>query len=158
MKSNKRDYLKFWKVIREYFKVRHNLSQADLDMLLYLYSERYFNVSTFREYENIFAWDKHRFYRLIHEGWIELFASKQKGRPAMRSKALYCLSYKAKRMINSIYKKLEGEEIPETMCNNPMFKKNVRFSDKVYRNMIITMNEELKQNKLTGQELRHVPE
>ena len=76
----------------------------------------------------------------------------------MRSKALYCLSYKAKRMINSIYKKLEGEEIPETMCNNPMFKKNVRFSDKVYRNMIITMNEELKQNKLTGQELRHVPE
>jgi hypothetical protein len=158
MKSNKRDYLKFWKVIREYFKVRHNLSQADLDMLLYLYSERYFNVSTFREYENIFGWDKHRFYRLIHEGWIELFASKQKGRPAMRSKALYCLSYKAKRMINSIYKKLEGEEIPETMCNNPMFKKNVRFSDKVYRNMIITMNEELKQNKLTGQELRHVPE
>jgi hypothetical protein len=158
MKSNKRDYLKFWKVIREYFKVRHNLSQADLDMLLYLYSERYFNITTFREYEKIFAWDKKRFYRLIHEGWIELFASRQKGRPAMRSKALYCLSYKAKRMINSIYKKLEGEEIPETMCNNPMFKKNVRFSDKVYRNMIITMNQELKDNRLTGQELRHVPE
>jgi hypothetical protein len=158
MKSNKRDYLKFWKVIREYFKVRHNLSQADLDMLLYLYSERYFNITTFREYEKIFPWDKKRFYRLIHEGWIELFASRQKGRPAMRSKALYSLSYKAKRMINSIYKKLEGEEIPETMCNNPMFKKNVRFSDKVYSNMIITMNEELKQNRLTGQELRHVPE
>jgi hypothetical protein len=158
MKSNKRDYLKFWKVIREYFKVRHNLSQADLDMLLYLYSERYFNITTFREYEKIFVWDKKRFYRLKDEGWIELFASRQKGRPAMRSKALYCLSYKAKRMVNSIYKKLEGEEIPETMCNNPMFKKNVSFSDKVYRNMIITMNEELKQNRLTGQELRHVPE
>jgi len=39
-----------------------------------------------------------------------------------------------------------------------MFKKNVRFSDKVYRNMIITMNEEIKENRLTGQELRHVPE
>jgi hypothetical protein len=158
MKSNKRDYLKFWKVIREYFKVRHNLSQADLDMLLYLYSERYFNITTFRQYEKIFSWNKERFYRLIKEGWIELFASRQKGRPAMRSKALYCLSYKAKRMINSIYKKLEGEEIPETMCNNPMFKKNVRFSDKVYKNMIITMNQELKENRLTGQELRHVPE
>jgi hypothetical protein len=158
MKSNKRDYLKYWKVIREYFKVRHNLGQADLDMLLYLYSEKYFNITTFREYEKIFVWDKKRFYRLISEGWIELFASRQKGRPAMRSKALYCLSFKAKRMINSIYKKLEGEEIPETMCNNPMFKKNVRFSDKVYRNMIITMNEELKENRLTGQELRHVPE
>jgi len=158
MKSNKRDYLKFWKVIREYFKVRHNLSQADLDMLLYLYSERYFNITTFKEYEKIFSWNKERFYRLIKEGWIELFSSRQKGRPAMRSKALYCLSYKAKRMVNSIYKKLEGEEIPETMCNNPMFKKNVRFSDKVYRNMIITMNQELKENRLTGQELRHVPE
>jgi predicted lactoylglutathione lyase len=127
-------------------------------MLLYLYSERYFNITTFKQYEKIFAWDKQRFYRLIKEGWIELFSSRQKGRPAMRSKALYCLSYKAKRMVNSIYKKLEGEEIPETMCNNPMFKKNVRFSDKVYRNMIITMNQELKENRLTGQELRHVPE
>jgi hypothetical protein len=158
MKSNKRDYLKYWKVIREYFKVRYNLSQGDLDMLLYLYSERYFNATTFNKYENIFAWDKERFYRLKSEGWIELFSTKQPGRAASRSKAIYSLSYKAKRMVNSMYKKLEGEEIPETMCNNPMFKKNVRFADKVYRDMIITMNKELKQNRLTGQELRHVPE
>lgn len=158
MKSNKRDYLKYWKVIREYFKVRHSLSQADIDMLLFLYSEKYFNITTFKEYEDLFAWDEHRFFKLKKNGWIELFASRQKGRPAMRSKAMYCLSYKAKRMINSMYKKLEGEEIPETICNNPMFKKNVRYSDKVYRNMIIQMNKEIREKRATGQVQHLVPE
>lgn len=158
MKSNKRDYLKYWKVIREYFKARHNLSQSDIDMLLFLYSERYFNITKFKEYENLFIWDKERFYKLKKEGWIELFASKQPGRPAMRSTSLYSLSFKAKRMIASMYKKLEGEEIPETICNNPMFKKNVRYVDKVYKNMIITMNKEIKDKKITGQLPHLVPE
>lgn len=158
MKSNKVDYLKYWKVIRTYFKVRYKLRQADLDMLLFLYSEKYFNATTFQKYEDIFVWDKTRFTRLKKDGWIELFSSKQPGRPAMRSVAIYSLSYKAKRMIMSMYKKLNGEEIPETMCNNPMFKKNVSYSDKVYREMIKTMNQEIRKNKLTGQEPHHVPE
>jgi hypothetical protein len=158
MKSNQRDYLKYWKVIRTYFKVKHNLSQAEIDMLLFLYSERYFNISTFKEYERLFTWDIKRFHKLKSLGWIELFASKQKGRPAMRSKALYCLSYKAKRMVNSMYKKIEGEEIPETLCNNPLFKKNIKPSEKPYKNMIKIMNKEIRENRLTGQELRHVPE
>lgn len=158
MKSNKRDYLKYWKVIREYFKVKHDLTQSDIDMLMFLYSEKYFNITKFSEYEQLFAWDKERFFKLKKNGWIELFVSKQPGRPAMRSKAIYALSFKAKRMVASIYKKLEGEEIPETICNNPMFKKNVRYSDKVYRNMIIQMNKEIREKRATGQVQHLVPE
>ena len=158
MKSNKRDYLKYWKVIRTYFKVRHNLSQADLDMLLFLYSERYFNSTSYKEYEKLFTWDIQRFDKLKKNGWIEIFASKQKGRPAMRSKALYCLSYKAKRMINSMYKKIEGEEISETLCNNPLFKKNIKPSEKPYKDMIKLMNKEIREHRLTGQEPHLVPE
>jgi hypothetical protein len=86
MKSNQRDYLKYWKVIRTYFKVKHNLTQADIDMLLFLYSERYFNFTTFKEYEKLFTWDIERFEKLKKLGWIELFSTKQKGRPAMRSR------------------------------------------------------------------------
>lgn len=110
MKSNQRDYLKYWKVIRTYYKVKHKLTQADIDMLLFLYSERYFNVTTFREYEKLFTWDVERFEKLKKLGWIELFSSKQPGRPAMRSMALYSLSYKAKRMVASMYKKIEEKK------------------------------------------------
>jgi len=57
-----------------------------------------------------------------------------------KRKALYTLSYKTKRMIDSLYKKLNGEEIPTSPSKNPMFKRNVKYSDKVYRNFIKEMN------------------
>ena len=153
MKSNQDDYLKYWRVIRQYVKIKYNLTQADLDMLLFLYTEDYFSKLKFKEFSELVAWDAGRFNRLLEEGWIENF---RKHRP--RSRGLYNLSYKGKRMITSIYKKLSGEEIPMTAENNPMFKKNVSYSDKVYRNMIKTMNAHTKKNKIKEQLPHHVPE
>jgi len=124
MKSNRSDYLKYWRVIRQYVKVRYGLNQADLDMLLFLYSEKYFGKDKFQEFNELLSWDEKRF----------------------------------NRMIGSIYKKLNGEEIPMTMTNNPMFLKNVDYSDKVYRNMIKYINAEARRARLTGQEPHHVPE
>lgn len=149
----KSDYLKYWRVVAQYVKVKYELTQADLDMLLFLYSEQYFKVSKFREFEQIVPWNPVRFRDLVDKGWIENF------RPGVgNQRAIYCLSYKAKRMIGSIYKKLNGEEIPETTCNNPMFKKNVRYTDKVYRNFIKEMNKANREAKATGQLQHHVPE
>jgi hypothetical protein len=62
-------------------------------------------------------------------------------------KALYELSYKGTRMITEIYKKLNGDEIPTSVSHNPVFKKNVSYADKVYRNMIIIMNATIKQQR-----------
>ena len=50
-------------------------------------------------------------------------------------------------MIGSIYKKLNGEEIPVSPSVNPMFLKNVSYTDKVYRNMIKEMNAFIKQQR-----------
>jgi hypothetical protein len=129
------------------------LKQADLDMLLFLYSEKYFKISKFREFEEIIPWDRGRFGRLVKEGWIENFRPGTKGQ-----RALYSLSYKATRMIVSIYKKLNGEEISELYFNNPMFKKNVSYTDKMYREFIKNMNKANRKAKITGQLQHHVPE
>lgn len=153
MKSNRSDYLKYWRVIRQYVKVRYGLNQADLDMLLFLYSEKYFGKDKFQEFNELLSWDEKRFNRLLTLGWIQNFRPRGQG-----MKGLYALSYKANRMIGSIYKKLNGEEIPMTMTNNPMFLKNVDYSDKVYRNMIKYINAEARKARLTGQEPHHVPE
>jgi len=122
-------------------------------MLLFLYSEKYFKISKFREFEELIHWDRGRFGRLVKEGWIENFRPGTKGQ-----RALYSLSYKATRMIVSIYKKLNGEEISELYFNNPMFKKNVSYTDKMYREFIKNMNKANKKAKLTGQLQHHVPE
>ena len=138
----KSDYLKYWRVIRQFIKSKYGLTQADLDMLLFLYTEDYFSKDKFQEFNELLSWDITRFDRLRRDKWIEVFR-KHMG----KRKALYTLSYKTKRMIDSLYKKLNGEEIPTSPSKNPMFKRNVKYSDKVYRNFIKEMNASIRQQR-----------
>jgi hypothetical protein len=139
--NGRSDYLKYWRVIRHFYKVKHGLDQCDIDMLLFLYSEIYFSRDKFVEYNQLLSWNKTRFNKLLNEGWIEVFRKRMGKR-----RAIYQLTYKCKRTINEIYKKLNGDEIP-TSTHNPMFLKNVSYSDKVYRNMIIEMNKTIQQQR-----------
>ena len=143
----KSDYLKYWRVIRQFIKSKYGLTQADLDMLLFLYTEDYFSKDKFQEFNELLSWDVTRFDRLRRDKWIEVFR-KHMG----KRKALYTLSYKTKRMIDSLYKKLNGEEIPTSPSKNPMFKRNVKYSDKVYRDFIKEMNASIRQQR------HHAPE
>lgn len=137
----KSDYLKYWRVVRYYVKAKYGISQADLEFLLFLYSESYFSKDKFREFDKLISWDKNRFDRLLKEGWICVFRPRKGKR-----KALYELTYKSTRMIQSVYKKLNGDEIPTDLGNNPLFYKNVKSTDKIYRNMILQMNEYVRKN------------
>lgn len=142
MKSNTDDYLKYWRVIRQFAKIKYELGQSDLDMLFFLYSEKYFDKDKFAEFDTLLGWDRNRFESLRNRGWIEVFRQRMGHR-----KAIYKLSTKANRMIRSLYNKLSGEEIPTSNSFNKMFLKNVSYTDKVYRNMIIEMNKTIKQQR-----------
>ena len=139
------NYLKYWRVVRYWVKAKYGLTTGELDMLLFLYSEDYFSKDKFNEFDELLSWNVNRFDKLLRDKWIEVFR-KRSG----KEKALYQLSYKAKRVINSIYKKLNGEEIP-TSKDNPMFLRKVSYSDKVYRNFIIEMNKFIKQQQRLAQ-------
>jgi hypothetical protein len=142
MKSNHDDYLKYWRVIRQYTKIKYGLTQSDLDILFFLYSEKYFDKDKFEEFDTLLGWDKQRFEKLRQAGWIEVFRQRMGHR-----KAIYKLSSKANTMIRLVYNKLSGEEIPVSQSQNRMFLKNVSYTDKVYRNMIIEMNKLIKQQR-----------
>ena len=45
-------------------------------------------------------------------------------------------------MIDNVYKKLNGEKFSESYVNNPIFKHDVKFRDKVYRNYMKKINQE----------------
>ncbi len=126
----KNDCLKYWRVIRQYVKVKYGLTQSDLDIILFLNSEGYFNKDKFEEFDRILSWEVQRFDRLLRDGWIEVFRKRQG-----KIKGLYTLSYKAKRVVTSIYKKLNGEELPTSPSQNPMFLKNVSYTDRRYREL-----------------------
>ena len=142
-----KDYLKYWRVVRYFIKAKYNLSQADLDIILFLYSEKYFSKDKFAEFDKLISWNVNRFDNLLRDGWIEVFRKYD-----VKKKGVYQLSYKAKRVVSSIYKKLSGEEIPTSLSSNPLFAKNVSYSDKVYRSMIKEMNEFIRQQRHLSQE------
>jgi hypothetical protein len=141
------DYLKYWRIIRQYIKVKYGLTQSELDVLLFLNSEGYFNKDKFAEFDKVLSWDESRFNKLLRDGWIEVFR-KRHG----KTKGLYTLSYKAKRVVTSVYKKLNGEELPTSPSQNPMFLKNVSYTDRRYREAIIEMNEFIRQQRYLSPE------
>lgn len=136
-----RDYLKYWRVISYFIKTKYKLKQAELDTLLFLKSEQYFSKAKFKEFNELLSWNKRRFDILLRDGWIEVFRKR-----VGKQKTLYQLSYKSQRLLKSIYDKLEGTEIPDSE-HNPIFHKNVSYTDKVYRNMIKEMNKEIRKNR-----------
>ncbi|HAV25185.1 MAG TPA: hypothetical protein DCX01_03310 [Bacteroidetes bacterium] len=136
------DYLKYWRVIRYFILKKYKLTTGELDVLLFLYSEKYFSKDKFNEFDELISWDVNRFDKLLRDGWVVVFRKRQG-----KKKALYEVSYKGRRMLGSMYKKLSGEEIPESPSVNPMFLKNVSYTDKVYRNMIIEMNKFIRQQR-----------
>ena len=136
------DYLKYWRVIRYFILKKYKLTTGELDVLLFLYSEKYFSKDKFNEFDELISWDVNRFNKLLRDGWVVVFRKRQG-----KKKALYEVSYKGRRMLGSMYKKLSGEEIPESPSVNPLFLKNVSYTDKVYRNMIIEMNKFIRQQR-----------
>jgi len=128
--------------MRYFIKAKYKINTGELDVLLFLYSEKYFSKDKFNEFDELISWDVNRFNKLLRDGWVTVFRKRQG-----KKKALYEVSYKGRRMLGSMYKKLSGEEIPESPSVNPMFLKNVSYTDKVYRNMIIEMNKFIRQQR-----------
>ena len=116
------------------------LSTADIEMMLFLYSEGLFTRSQFEEFDEIMSWNKNRFHQMVKDKWIIKWRER-KGKQS----TLYELGFSGKRLCTSIYKKLNKEEtISEDRRRNPMFNPNTEYSNKVYRKMIKKMNEERK--------------
>jgi hypothetical protein len=137
------DYMKYWRVVKYWAKRKYNILTADMDMLFFLYSEDMFDKERFEEYNNVIGWDKVRLNRLIEEGWISLWREKTTSR-----RALYEISFRGRKMIETIYKKLNRETtISENREWNPMFRNDVDYADKVYRNYIRKMNLEIKRQR-----------
>lgn len=125
----KHNYLKHWRVVKYWVKKKYSLSEADLEMLLFIHDEGLFGYRDFDEFQAIYPWDKTRFTRLKKEGWIREWRKRDKWR---NIEALYEISAKGRRMCTEVYKKLNGEtDFSEVPQKNPVFKRK-EYTDKVY--------------------------
>ncbi len=133
-----KDYLKYYKVIFYFYKKKFDITQAELDAILFLFSEGYFDAEKVKQIEGVIPWNTNRIKSMIEKGLIDIF------REDPNKKKIYQLSKKARNIVNGIYEKMNGDLIAATSENNKMFFKNVSYTDKVYRKMIKVMNESKK--------------
>ena len=139
------DYLKNFRIIRYWVQRNYGLSLAEMEILFRLYSEGLFTRTDFLDAENVYSWDKKRFERLLRDGWIHVWRKASKGEVNK-----YELTYKAKRLVTSVYKKLNGEDpIPTSPRRNIIFKPNAGFMDRVVANEIREFNEEFRKRRLS---------
>ena len=140
-KERKYNFLKYWRIVKYSVKRKYNLSEPDLEMLLYLYDEGRFDMDAFKEYSNIMHWDRNRFWKLKQKGFINIWREKNE---VSNRKAIYELSITSSRICNLVYKRLlQEEKISEDPRINPVMKGS-SYTDRVYRIAIKKMNQKIK--------------
>ena len=142
------NFLKYWRVVRYWARRKYNISDSDLEILLYLSDIDLFTRKQFKEFEGLLSWDKTRFNTLRDKGYVVQWREDATRRQAK----LYTLSVAAKRIVTTVYKKLSQEEhIPENKINNPIFKGD-NYADKMYRKAIRKMNAEREKRMIAERE------
>ena len=111
------------------------MTDADIELLIYLDCVEYFTRNDFVEGVYIYSWDKKRFERLLKNGWIKIWRNRNR---TTQKYNIYTTSTKCKLLITRMYKMLLGEEdIPISKVG--VFYKNKTYTDKVFNRAIDKM-------------------
>ena len=119
--------LKYYRLTRKWVCKTYRLTDADLELLIYLDCKGRFTRNEFIEGVYTYSWDKHRWERLKREGWIEVW--RHRNRTTIKY-SIFKTSFKCSQVISRIYRILLGEEDPPFTERN-IFNKNKSYTDKV---------------------------
>ena len=119
--------LKYYRLTRKWVCKTYGLTDADLELLIYLDCKGRFTRNEFIEGVYTYSWDKHRWERLKREGGIEVW--RHRNRTTIKY-SVFKTSFKCSQIISRIYRILLGEEDPPFTERN-IFHKNKSYTDKV---------------------------
>jgi hypothetical protein len=126
---------KYYKVVRKWTCANNDISDAELELLIYLSCLNRFTRDDFIKGTYIYSWDKKRWDRLRKQGWIDVW--RHRNRTTIKY-SVYKTSFKCNHMISRIYRLLLGEEDIPVSITNPYYK-NKSYTDKVMNKVIDDM-------------------
>ena len=131
---------KYYRLVRKWACKTYDLTDADLELLIYLDCKGRFTRKEFIDGIYTMSWDKQRWERLRSEGWIEVW--RHRNRTSIKY-SIFKTSFKCSQIISRIYRILLGEEDLPTSDRNIFFK-NETYTDKVFNK---AMDDMLKDNE-----------
>ena len=127
--------LKHYRIIRKWACKTNKLTDADLELLIYLDAVDMFTKDDFKKGTYSFSWDNRRWNRLLKQGWITVWRKRNR---TTQKYHIYKVSTKCKQLISRMYRIMIGEEDMPTK----VFDNNSRYSFTVMRTAINNVNKD----------------
>lgn len=137
------NYLKYHRIVMAWARKSTGATTVELEMMFFLYDEDIFHQTKFREYSSIMPFDKNMIPRLIEKGWLRTWADSTD-----RRYKLYELTFKAKLLVASIMRKLEGKEKISELAEVNNLMRKTHGSIGVYSIAIKKMNRKVDQRSM----------
>ena len=127
--------LKYYRLVRKWACKTYGLTDADLELLIYLDHKGRFTRQEFIDGTYTMSWDKTRWDKLRRLGWIETW--RHRNRTTIKY-SIYKTSFKCGQLVSRIYRIMLGEEdIPTS--ERSVFYNNKTYTDKVFNKSIDDM-------------------
>ncbi len=131
--------LKHYRIIRKWASKNNDLTDADLELLIYLDCKNLFTRKDFEEGTYSYSWDNRRWNKLLQREWIQVWRHRNR---TTQKYNIYKVSFKGKQLIQRIYRIMLGEDdIPTSERRNKLIKGD-SYTDKVLTQAIYTVNKD----------------
>ena len=131
--------LKHYRIIRKWACRNNGLTDADLELLIYLDCKDIFSKHDFEIGTYSYSWDNRRWNKLLKNGWIVVWRYRNR---TTQTYHLYKVSFKCKQLINRMYRIMLGkDDIPSSERRNTIIRGKT-YMDKVLTRSIDNVNKD----------------
>ena len=131
--------LKHYRIIRKWACKNNNLTDADLEVLIYLDCMDLFSKYDFEQGVYSYSWDNRRWSRLLKDGWINVWRHRNR---TTQKYNIYKVSFKCKQLIMRMYRIMLGQDdIPTSTRRNKLIAGET-YTDKVLTQAIYNVNKD----------------
>jgi len=131
--------LKHYRIIRKWACKNNSLTDADLEVLIYLDCMDLFSKYDFEQGVYSYSWDNRRWSRLLKDDWITVWRHRNR---TTQKYNIYKVSFKCKQLIMRIYRIMLGQDdIPTSTRRNKLIAGDT-YTDKVMTQAIYNVNKD----------------
>ena len=131
--------LKHYRIIRKWACRNNDLTDAELELLIYLDCKDIFSKHDFEIGTYSYSWDNRRWNKLLKNDWIVVLRHRNR---TTQTYHLYKVSFKCKQLINRMYRIMLGkDDIPISERRNKIIR-GTTYMDKVLTRSIENVNKD----------------
>ena len=131
--------LKHYRIIRKWACKNNDLTDAELELLIYLDCMELFTKKDFEIGTYSFSWNNRRWSKLIQNNWIQVWRHRNR---TTQKYNIYKVSFKGKQLISRMYRIMLGhDDVPISERRNKLIAGNT-YTDKVLTQAIYNVNKD----------------